>query len=514
MLGASAADPGGARDGAPRVGARGRRRRRPRRPDHPRAGARRRCRRPRRDERPHGGHPPARGRVRPRARGGARRRRSCAAAPTSPSCCRRAPPGSPGSPWSPRTCAASTATRCGTSRATGCGSPGWSPPTTRRASGGCASSGSRRSCARATRPTRVATRPRRARRGQHAGVPAAPAASGAGPASGAADPIGDSGADGPDGARTTTSRQAPTPVTVVWGPTGAPGRTTVAVTLAAQLAAAGVRTLLVDLDTWGASVAQVLGLVDEAPGVAAAARASEQGTLDVPALARLAPEVVPGLRVLTGLPRADRWPELRSAAVEDVLRLARGVVDHVVVDVGLRGRGRRGAQLRHRGPSPQRRDADRARGGRPPRRRRGGRPGGAAAARPGGAGRRRAALAAARSSSSTRCAPPWPGRRPERAIADVLGRFAGMDAVRFLPWAPDECDAALLAGRALAEVAPRAAAHRSPSGELAAELDPRAAPPSGSRRRTASRRAPARAGARAARPRHRVTLTRPTGLTR
>ena len=121
----------------------------------------------------------------------------------------------------------------------------------------------------------------------------------------------------------------------VWGPTGAPGRTTVAVTLAAQLAAAGVRTLLVDLDTWGASVAQVLGLVDEAPGVAAAARASEQGTLDVPGLARLAPEVVPGLRVLTGLPRADRWPELRTAAVEDVLRLARGVADHVVVDTGF-----------------------------------------------------------------------------------------------------------------------------------------------------------------------------------
>ena len=135
--------------------------------------------------------------------------------------------------------------------------------------------------------------------------------------------------------RRPTDPPAPTPVTVVWGPTGAPGRTTVAVTLAAQLAAAGVRTLLVDLDTWGASVAQVLGLVDEAPGVAAAARASEQGTLDVPGLARLAPEVVPGLRVLTGLPRADRWPELRAAAVEDVLRLARGVVDHVVVDAGF-----------------------------------------------------------------------------------------------------------------------------------------------------------------------------------
>ena len=156
-------------------------------------------------------------------------------------------------------------------------------------------------------------------------------------------PTGEPGRGRPPGAAAGAARPRrgrpeeprPTPVTVVWGPTGAPGRTTVAVTLAAQLAAAGVRTLLVDLDTWGASVAQVLGLVDEAPGVAAAARASEQGALDVPGLARLAPEVVPGLRVLTGLPRADRWPELRAAAVEDVLRLARGVADHVVVDAGF-----------------------------------------------------------------------------------------------------------------------------------------------------------------------------------
>ena len=47
------------------------------------------------------------------------------------------------------------------------------------------------------------------------------------------------------------------------------------------------------------------------------------------------PRWCPGLRVLTGLPRADRWPELRTAAVEDVLRLARGVADHVVVDTGF-----------------------------------------------------------------------------------------------------------------------------------------------------------------------------------
>ena len=55
-------------------------------------------------------------------------------------------------------------------------------------------------------------------------------------------------------------------VVAVWGPTGAPGRTTVAVNVAAELAAAGRRTLLVDADTYGGCVAQVVGMLDEAPG--------------------------------------------------------------------------------------------------------------------------------------------------------------------------------------------------------------------------------------------------------
>ncbi len=300
----------------------------------------------------------------------------------------------------------------------------------------------------------------------------------------------------------------PTPLTVVWGPTGAPGRTTVAVTLAAQLAAGGVRTLLVDLDTWGASVAQVLGLVDEAPGVAAAARASEQGTLDVPALARLAPEVVPGLRVLTGLPRADRWPELRSAAVEDVLRLARGVVEHVVVDVGFAVED--DEELSYDTAAPRRNAATLAAleaadhlvvvG----------------AADPVGLQRLVRAVQDVAVLPSprptvvvTKVRASVAGRRPERAIADVLGRFAGLDAVRFLPWAPDECDAALLAGRSLVEVAPRAPLTRCVA-ELAVALDPRAAAPGAGRRGTASGVGRRRHEDVEARPRHRVARTRPT----
>ncbi|MHB1491973.1 MAG: hypothetical protein ACYCTH_15955, partial [Cellulomonas sp.] len=91
---------------------------------------------------------------------------------------------------------------------------------------------------------------------------------------------------------------------VVWGPTGAPGRTTLAVNLAAELAALGGPVVLVDADTYGGTVAQLVGMLDEAPGLAAAARAAGNGVLDVPTLTRLAPVLSPGLRVLTGISRA------------------------------------------------------------------------------------------------------------------------------------------------------------------------------------------------------------------
>ncbi|PRY51831.1 MinD-like ATPase involved in chromosome partitioning or flagellar assembly [Geodermatophilus tzadiensis] len=121
-------------------------------------------------------------------------------------------------------------------------------------------------------------------------------------------------------------------VVAVWGPTGAPGRTTVAVGLADEAARLGVRTLLVDADVYGGVVAQVLGLLDESPGLAGAARQAAAGTLDEAALGRLAWSVRPHLGVLTGLARADRWPELRPRAVAAVLAEARRVADLTVVD--------------------------------------------------------------------------------------------------------------------------------------------------------------------------------------
>ena len=121
----------------------------------------------------------------------------------------------------------------------------------------------------------------------------------------------------------------------VWGPTGAPGRTTVAVGIASEVAALARPTLLVDGDVYGGVVAQVLGVLDEAPGLAAAARLANSGRLDLPALAELARTVGPSLWLLSGIARADRWPELRPASVEVVLGLARSLAAVTVVDCGF-----------------------------------------------------------------------------------------------------------------------------------------------------------------------------------
>jgi Flp pilus assembly CpaE family ATPase len=121
-------------------------------------------------------------------------------------------------------------------------------------------------------------------------------------------------------------------VVAVWGPLGAPGRTTVAVGVADEAARLGVSTFLVDADVYGGVVAQVLGLLDESPGLAGAARQASTGTLDGAGLARLAWTVRPHLRVLTGLARADRWPELRPRAVAAVLDEARRMAELTVVD--------------------------------------------------------------------------------------------------------------------------------------------------------------------------------------
>ncbi|MEO7059743.1 MAG: hypothetical protein ABI083_08490 [Lapillicoccus sp.] len=242
-------------------------------------------------------------------------------------------------------------------------------------------------------------------------------------------------------------------VVAVWGPTGAPGRSTIAVNLAAELAGLGIPTLLIDLDTYGGCVAQALSMLDEAPGIAAATRAADQGTLDLPALARISPEVLPGMRVLTGIPRADRWPEVRTAALERVLTLARLLAQVVVLDCGFNLED--DEELSYDTAAP----------------------------------RRNAATLTALAESDVvlavgSCDPvglqrlvrglqelgtvpsPTPlvvvnrlragavGSRPEARVSEALERFAGITEVTFVPEDRAGLDVAALEGRVLAECAP------------------------------------------------------------
>ncbi len=124
-------------------------------------------------------------------------------------------------------------------------------------------------------------------------------------------------------------------VVAVWGPAGSPGRSTIALTLADEASRLGVPTMLVDADVYGGAIAPMLGLLDEAPGLAAACRLAAASSIDTTALARVAVAIGPNFRLLTGISRVDRWPELRPAAISEVLTTARRLAAFTVVDCGF-----------------------------------------------------------------------------------------------------------------------------------------------------------------------------------
>ena len=261
-------------------------------------------------------------------------------------------------------------------------------------------------------------------------------------------------------------------VVAVWGPTGAPGRTTLALTLASELCALTRRTgsvLLVDADTYGGCVAQALGMLDEAPGIAAAARAAATGRLDAAGLAALTPLLGNGLRVLTGISRAARWPELPAAHLALVWAAARDLAAWTVIDCGFGIE--QDEALSYDTRAPQRNaatlsalaEADlvivvgrgdpiglqrlvRSLGdlddlGIP-------------------AARRWVVVNRVRASAS--------GSRPRQVVRDALRRYAGVDA-HLIPEDQPSCDGAVLAARTLTEHAPGSPARRAVV-ELATEV--------------------------------------------
>lgn len=122
----------------------------------------------------------------------------------------------------------------------------------------------------------------------------------------------------------------------VWGAKGAPGRTTVAIELASTLASAEPATLLVDADLYGGDVLQMLGIVEELPGVVAVARSAARGELRDPSwIDQLRRADASGPILLAGLLRADMWSEVSPFGWQELLDVVRRRFRYAVCDVGF-----------------------------------------------------------------------------------------------------------------------------------------------------------------------------------
>jgi MinD-like ATPase involved in chromosome partitioning or flagellar assembly len=254
------------------------------------------------------------------------------------------------------------------------------------------------------------------------------------------------------GSLAVPSTSTPGRVVAVWGPAGAPGRTTVAAGLAAELGRRGLRTVLVDADPQGGTLSQTLGVLDEVSGLLTATRLAVAGELGAQ-FASVQRALDDRLTLVSGLPRADRWTEVRAGTVTSVLDQARRH-GHVVVDTGASLEEDPAADF---GSRPARQAmtlealgaADEV----------------VAVGTPDPVGLARLARGLADLASLDLTAPvrvvvnrmrPTLGWS-QRDVTEMVGRFAGGTSVHVLPDDRAIVDRALVAGRTLVETAPDAA---------------------------------------------------------
>ncbi len=122
----------------------------------------------------------------------------------------------------------------------------------------------------------------------------------------------------------------------VWGAHGSPGKTTIAINLACELALSGASVFLLDLDLVSPSLAQCLGLTEHPAGLAAACRLVAQQRFDIVQLERLSVRISAGkqsVAAMTGLTNANRWPEVSADSLGMILELASQHFDYLVLDL-------------------------------------------------------------------------------------------------------------------------------------------------------------------------------------
>jgi len=121
-----------------------------------------------------------------------------------------------------------------------------------------------------------------------------------------------------------------------WSAPGSPGRSTIALNFAVEAAVAGQSVILLDADTYAASISIQLGLMDESASVAQICRIVDSGSSDISRLNAACSLVQVGdctIRVGTGIPRSSRWPEVRASALRRATLAFRDHYDLVVLDV-------------------------------------------------------------------------------------------------------------------------------------------------------------------------------------
>lgn len=134
---------------------------------------------------------------------------------------------------------------------------------------------------------------------------------------------------------TTSPAASSGKVIAVWGPKGAPGRTTVAVELAATLAQTEPMTLLGDADLYGGDILQLLGIAEELPGVVPIARSGARGELRTDSWTAHLKRSGNGPLLLPGLLRADLWSEVSPFGWNEVLEASRRDFTYSIFDVGF-----------------------------------------------------------------------------------------------------------------------------------------------------------------------------------
>lgn len=121
-------------------------------------------------------------------------------------------------------------------------------------------------------------------------------------------------------------------VVAVVGTSGAPGRTTTAIHLAACLGRDHAVAVL-DADTQAPSVAHAIGIPVEGSSLSALARVFARGSLTATHCEEVAYEVDKKFSILTGLTSPHRWREADPTTVKAVIKACRQVWDYTFVDV-------------------------------------------------------------------------------------------------------------------------------------------------------------------------------------